>query len=253
MNAFKRPVREDLVKTFIAKIQEIDKKVLVLDLEGVVGPKLSTLPPGMEISRKLREYVTGRIGIGINNSEELDLEFSRLSEKYNTDALLYALHREYGLSYQEIIKEVYMPELNKLEQYLTPDRELRELLRKTRNLGKRIVLLSNSNSAVADAMLNGLQLSSMFDEVITVERFNSVLRPKPHPGAYGLALVHTGNIRRNEEAIYVDDKKENLVAPHNMGITTVLVSGEEVRDDTSYRVNDLASLLRVVNTVGFLH
>lgn len=249
LNAFKRPVREDLVKTFIAKIQEIDKKVLVLDLEGVVGPKLSDLPPGKMIARKLREYVAERIGIE-EEGGALESEFLRLSKKYGTDALLYALHWEYGITYQEVIKEVYMPELNRLEQYLTPDKELRELLKRAREIGKEIVLLSNSNSAVADAMLSGLGLSSSFDSVITVEMFDKRLRPKPYPEAYDLALVHRGLAGRYADALYADDRKGNLLAPHGMGIKTVLVGADSKGEKwIDHRVDDLTSLLRVVTTI----
>lgn len=248
LSAVEKPVRRNFGRDLVGLIKDIDRRVLMLDLEGVVGPKLSDLPPGERIARKLREYVAERIGIK-EEGGALESEFLRLSKKYGTDALLYALHWEYGITYQEVIKEVYMPELNRLEQYLTPDKELRELLKRAREIGKEIVLLSNSNSAVADAMLSGLGLSSSFDSVITVEMFDKGLRPKPYPEAYDLALVHRGLAGRYADALYADDRKGNLLAPHGMGIKTILVGADRGEEWIDHRVDDLTSLLRVITTI----
>ena len=249
LSAFEKSVRRNFGGDLVGLIKDIDRRVLMLDLEGVVGPKLSDLPPGKMIARKLREYVSGRISIE-EEGGALESEFLRLSKKYGTDALLYALRWEYGITYQDVIKEVYMPELNRLEQYLTPDKELRELLKRARDIGKEIVLLSNSNSAVVDAMLSGLELSSLFDSVITVEMFDKRLRPKPYPEAYDLALVHRGLAGRYADALYVDDRKDNLLAPHGMGIKTILVSADSQSERwIDHRVDDLTSLLRVVTTI----
>ncbi len=234
----------------ISDIAQLSRKDIISDLERVISAELRKLPIGAQISGRLDEYISRRLGI---SQIAVCSERKRLSEKYNTDALLYAFHEEYGLSYESMIDAAYMPALNHLAEYVKRDKELISIMRETRQRGISIAVLSNSNSKVAEAMLDSMGIYGMFDAVVTVESFGGALRPKPYAEAYLLALRKIG-AENPHNAIFIDDKESNLVEPKRLGMTTMLAdpSDGKVATEADYIVKDFAELLRSLNCAALL-
>ncbi len=218
--------------------------VWLVDHEGVLGPVLRSTPQGSAIHTKLVDFIATQRRIPVRLVEA---EMSRLKEKFGTDALLYAMHLEYGIPYSKMISRIYFPELNELRRHIPPDPELSMLLRSLQKNGKRILVLSNSNAYVVQAMLDAMNVYGVFDGILTVESFGGPVRPKPYAEADLYALVRARNSDRvpsPHDALFADDNPENLTAPKQLGMLTVLVGGRPCREKGHLRVDTFKEVLR---------
>jgi putative hydrolase of the HAD superfamily len=106
---------------------------------------------------------------------------------------------------------------------LTPNAALGEAIEV---LPGRKLILTNGTRRHADAVLARLELARHFDDVFDIVA--AELEPKPSPQTYDRFLkVH--NIDAARAAMF-EDLARNLVVPHALGMTTVLVVPEHTRE-----------------------
>ena len=117
----------------------------------------------------------------------------------------------------------------------------------------RKLILTNGSTDHADKVLQRLGIGAHFDAVFDI--IAAELEPKPAPQTYQKFLtLHSVNPR---SAAMFEDLARNLVVPHELGMTTVLVvpdgSEEVVREDWELEGRDAAHVDHVTDDLtGFL-
>ena len=95
----------------------------------------------------------------------------------------------------------------------------------------RKLILTNGSTDHADAVLERLGLAAHFEAVFDI--IAAELEPKPAPQTYQ-KFLRTHGVDPQTSAMF-EDLARNLVVPHQLGMTTVLVvpdgSAEVVRED----------------------
>jgi HAD superfamily hydrolase (TIGR01509 family) len=105
----------------------------------------------------------------------------------------------------------------------------------------RLALLSNAPPSLRD-LLEKLGLARFFDYMVIS---GEVDVRKPDHGIYRLALASLGV--RAEEALFVDDLEENLIAAEQVGMDCLLMDRRNQQPPTAFRrVTDMAGVIRQV-------
>jgi putative hydrolase of the HAD superfamily len=90
----------------------------------------------------------------------------------------------------------------------------------------RKLILTNGTRRHADAVLARLELDRHFDDVFDIVA--AELEPKPSPQTYD-RFLKAHNVDAARTAMF-EDLARNLVVPHALGMTTVLVVPEHTRE-----------------------
>ena len=96
----------------------------------------------------------------------------------------------------------------------------------------RKVIFTNADVSHSERVLDTLQVRSHFETIIDIHAIN--FKSKPDPWAYKRALEIL-NVS-GESCIMVDDKPRNLIPAKDLGMTTILVSGENGSIAVDYNV-----------------
>lgn len=125
-----------------------------------------------------------------------------------------------------------------LANYLGPNPLLAQMLR---SISLPKVIFTNATVEHAQNVLNVLGIADQFADIIDVRRVAYV--SKPNAGAYEQLL----NILqvRGVECILVEDSARNLLPGKALGMTTILVDGEDCAE-VDYCVHDILSVKPVV-------
>ena len=136
------------------------------------------------------------------------------------------LYREHGTTLNGLIKvhgidpEPYLDFVHDIAlDDLPADPELSAAI--TKLPGRRYVF-TNGCRRHAARILDRLQMAHLFDEVWDIRTIG--FTPKPDPVAYERVLAHAGVAARG--AAMFDDIARNLVAPHDLGMTTVWLAAD---------------------------
>jgi putative hydrolase of the HAD superfamily len=121
------------------------------------------------------------------------------------------------------------------------------------NLPGRKLILTNGSTAHADKVLQRLGLGEHFEAVFDI--IAAELEPKPAPQTYQKFLT-LHQVDPLGSAMF-EDLARNLIVPHQLGMTTVLVvpdgSKEVVREDWELEGRDAAHVDHVTDDLtGFL-
>ncbi len=217
---------------------ELKGAALLADYEGVIGPRLSRLPPRDKIYCKMNNFISKLSGTPPARTEEKRLELLR---KHDTDTTAYAILMEYKVSYKDFIREVYLPEIKDVGKYITEDKRLLGLLN---SIDMPKAVLSNSTREYILRALSAQGIEGAFKYIICIEELD--IHVKPQSGAWITSMSITGFQAKG--TLYVDDLPRNLEMPYQLGYTTVLISGKEhvSKEDSKYAnyvFKDFTSLL----------
>jgi putative hydrolase of the HAD superfamily len=120
---------------------------------------------------------------------------------------------------------------------LPPAPELADLIRA---LPGRKIVYTNGTAPYAQNVLTVRALDGVFDAVYGVE--HAGYRPKPEQAAFETVFA-LDNLSPEQGAMFEDDIR-NLVAPHALGMRTVLVSSKPVHDNhVHHQTSDLTVFL----------
>jgi putative hydrolase of the HAD superfamily len=199
---------------------------LFLDLDDTLYPT----------SSGLWEAIKGRIDIFLIRRMGMAPETaSRLRQRYLVEygTTLNGLVAEHQVDPYEYLAFVHdLP----VEKMLRPDPALRDLLAR---LPQRRVVLTNADRAHAQRVLNSLGIRSCIDLVIDILELEMV--NKPQPQAYLRAMQLAGELRP-DHCVLVDDRQQNLVPAHELGIVTVLVGAEQPQSDGWLGIRSITEL-----------
>ena len=197
----------------------------------------------------LWQQVDARIGEFIGSYLEIDaVEARRIQKDY---------YRRYGTSMRGMMTEHgvraddYLAYVHQIDHSpLEPNPAMGTAIA---SLPGRKLILTNGSTEHADKVLARLGLGSHFEAVFDI--IAAELEPKPAPQTYQRFL----DLHRVEptRAAMFEDLARNLVVPHQLGMTTVLVvpdgSQEVVREDWELQGRDAAHVDHVTDDLtGFL-
>jgi putative hydrolase of the HAD superfamily len=127
-----------------------------------------------------------------------------------------------------------------LARMLVHEPRLRETL--SRLPGRKFVL-SNSPVHYATAVLRGLAIADLFDDVFSIEH----ARFRPKPDAYGFLRLCRTNHLRPQRCIMVEDSLDNLRTARRLGMKTVWVGrAGRAPDYVDAKVASIAQLSRLL-------
>lgn len=111
---------------------------------------------------------------------------------------------------------------------LAPMPGLIPLLRKLRQAGRRVGLVSSTRTQLIVMALNRMKLMDQFDVVICGDM---VERHKPAPDCYrkALSLLEL----RPDECVVIEDSPAGIRAAQSAGMTVIAYKGGEIRQDTA--------------------
>ena len=197
----------------------------------------------------LWQQVDARIGEFIGNYLRVDpIEARRIQKDY---------YRRYGTSMRGMMTEHgvraddYLAYVHKIDQSpLEPNPAMGAAIAK---LPGRKLILTNGSIDHADKVLERLGIGSHFEAVFDI--IAAELEPKPAPQTYRrfLDLHHVDPAH----AAMFEDLSRNLVVPHQLGMTTVLIvpdgSKDVVREDWELEGRDADHVDHVTDDLtGFL-
>ena len=197
----------------------------------------------------LWQQVDARIGEFIGNYLKLPpIEARRVQKDY---------YRRYGTSMRGMMTEHgvraddYLAYVHQIDHSpLQPNPAMGAAIAK---LPGRKLILTNGSTDHADAVLARLGIGAHFEAVFDI--IAAGLEPKPAPQTYRKFLGNHG-VDPMKSAMF-EDLARNLVVPHQLGMTTVLVvpdgSKEVVREDWELEGRDAAHVDHVTDDLtGFL-
>jgi putative hydrolase of the HAD superfamily len=154
----------------------------------------------------------------------LDELTARRKELYTTyGTTLRGLKIVYGIDELEYLAFVHdVPVAN----FIQPDPRTRVVLNRYH---QRRVIFTNADTNHARRVLNILELSDCFDQIIDILAIWPYC--KPQPGAFLNALEKAGNLSP-AECVMIDDNRSNLAAARELGLYTVWIGAAEIESET---------------------
>jgi putative hydrolase of the HAD superfamily len=211
----------------------------VFDLDNTLYPHHVNL--WQQVDARINEFVSS--WLRISNDEARTLQKDYYKRFGTTMRGMMTLHG--------VRADDYLAYVHKIDHSpLQPNPAMGEAIAK---LPGRKLILTNGSVDHVDAVLGRLGLSGHFDGVFDI--IAAELEPKPAPQTYRKFLaLHAVDPTR---AAMFEDLARNLVVPHQLGMTTVLVvpdgSQEVVREDWELDGRDAAHVDHVTDDLtGFL-
>jgi pyrimidine 5'-nucleotidase len=149
--------------------------------------------------------------------EELSTRREKLYNTYGTT--LRGLKIVYGIDELDYLAFVHdVP----VASFIQPDPLTRSILLK---YPQRRVIFTNADTNHAQRVLNVLQLTDCFDQIIDI--LSVWPHCKPQPGAYPIALEKAGDLNP-AECVMIDDNRNNLAPAKAAGWYTIWIGAPEV-------------------------
>ncbi len=105
----------------------------------------------------------------------------------------------------------------KVDHLMHPIEEGMELVRRLKQNGCKLAILSNDSAEMFAKKKELFGFAALFDDMIVSSEHGCI---KPHPEIYHIALRRMQV--RPQEAVFIDDRSENLLVAEKLGMRTVL-------------------------------
>ena len=211
----------------------------VFDLDNTLYPHHLNL--WQQVDERIRAYIMDFLKMGREEAFRLQKDYYK---RYGTS--MRGLMTEHGMKADDFLNYVHKIDHSPLE----PNPAMGAAIAK---LPGRKLILTNGSTDHAGAVLARLGITQHFEAVFDI--IAAELEPKPAPQTYDKFLrVHGVDPLRS--AMF-EDLARNLVVPHQLGMTTVLVvpdgAKEVVREDWELEGRDAAYVDHVTDDLtGFL-
>ena len=184
----------------------------VFDLDNTLYPHHLNL--WQQVDERIRDYIARYLKVTQEEAFRLQKDYYK---RYGTS--MRGLMTEHGMEPDDFLDFVHQID----HSPLTPNAALGAAIE---HLSGRKLILTNGTRRHADAVLARLELDRHFDGVFDIVA--AELEPKPSPQTYDRFLKVHG-IDAQKAAMF-EDLARNLVVPHALGMTTVLVVPEHTRE-----------------------
>jgi len=197
----------------------------VFDLdETLYSPELRLFD---QIKELMTEFVQEYLNISAQQANELRLHY------WNTyGTTLAGLMAEHDMKPEPFMTHVHEISLD----HVAPDFELSKFIK---GLNGEAIVYTNGSETHARRVSKARGLSDCFVNFYGVEHANYV--PKPRKEAFESVFALAGV--DPTKAVMVEDDPRNLVEPHNMGMTTVLVGSGIDAPYVDFQTEDLTQFL----------
>jgi putative hydrolase of the HAD superfamily len=179
---------------------------LIFDLDNTLYPPERGVVDRVHVL--ITSFMVERLGM---TADDADVLRARYREELGTT--LNGLMRDYAISPDEYLTHVHAIEI---EQLLCPDPALLAMLQA---LPHEKIVFTNGSAAHAERVLACLGVRECFDDVFSLERVDYV--PKPQRAAFESVLRAIACAP--EECLLIDDRVDNLITAHALGMRTLLV------------------------------
>jgi putative hydrolase of the HAD superfamily len=184
----------------------------VFDLDNTLYPHHLNL--WQQVDERIRDYIARYLKVTAEEAFRLQKDYYR---RYGTS--MRGLMTEHGMEPDDFLDFVHQID----HSPLTPNAALGTAIEV---LPGRKLILTNGTRRHADAVLARLELDRHFDDVFDIVA--AELEPKPSPQTYD-RFLKAHNVDAARTAMF-EDLARNLVVPHALGMTTVLVVPEHTRE-----------------------
>jgi putative hydrolase of the HAD superfamily len=211
----------------------------VFDLDNTLDPQHVNL--WHQVDARIGEFVGAFLGVSPEEARRIQKDYYR---RYGTT--MRGMMTEHGVHADDFLAYVHQIDHSPLE----PNPAMGAAIAK---LPGRKLILTNGSTDHADKVLERLGIGAHFEAVFDI--IAAELEPKPAPKTYDKFLrLHQVN---PATAAMFEDLARNLVAPHQLGMTTVLVvpdgTKQVVREDWELEGRDAAHVDYVTDDLtGFL-
>jgi putative hydrolase of the HAD superfamily len=184
----------------------------VFDLDNTLYPHHLNL--WQQVDERIRDYIARYLKVTAEEAFRLQKDYYK---RYGTS--MRGLMTEHGMEPDDFLDFVHQID----HSPLTPNAALGAAIEV---LPGRKLILTNGTRRHADAVLARLELDRHFDDVFDIVA--AELEPKPSPKTYD-RFLKAHNVDAAKTAMF-EDLARNLVVPHALGMTTVLVVPEHTRE-----------------------
>jgi putative hydrolase of the HAD superfamily len=125
---------------------------------------------------------------------------------------------------------------------LAPDPALNDLLT---DLPCQRVIFTNAPQAHAERVLEALAIAHHFSGIYDLHWLR--YQPKPDPAGYQRLLDQLGI--SGQQAVMIDDRADNLLPAHELGIATILVGSSQYAFGVDNVAADISAALRIVRNL----
>jgi putative hydrolase of the HAD superfamily len=211
----------------------------VFDLDNTLYPHHVNL--WQQVDARIGEFVSGFLKVSSTEARRIQKDYYL---RYGTT--MRGMMTEHGVHADDYLDYVHQVDHSPLQ----PNPAMGEAIAR---LSGRKLILTNGSTAHADKVLQRLGLTAHFEAVFDI--IAAELEPKPAPRTY-LKFLRDHGVDPLSSAMF-EDLARNLVEPHRLGMTTVLVvpDGSEpvVREDWELAGHDAAHVDHVTDDLtGFL-
>jgi putative hydrolase of the HAD superfamily len=187
-------------------------KTWIFDLDNTLYPHHLNL--WQQVDERIRRYIAGFLKISHDEAFRVQKDYYK---RYGTS--MRGLMTVHGMQPDDFLDFVHQIDHSPLE----PNAPLGQAIEK---LPGRKLVLTNGTRRHADAVLARLELDRHFDDVFDIVA--AELEPKPSRQTYD-RFLRTFDVEPSRAAMF-EDLARNLVVPHALGMTTVLVVPEHARE-----------------------
>lgn len=185
------------------------RRLFIFDLDNTLYPPRVHL--WRVVDARIEAYVRDRLGVDGQTAGRLRKEFLR---EFGTT--LRGLMHHHGVDPGEYLDYVHdVP----VDAIVPPRPDLGAMLDA---LPGRRVVFTNGSASYAGRVLAALGVSRRIDGIFGIEFMEYIAKPSPYP--YRKLLQATGAAA--EDALFCEDRVENLVPAREMGMFTVWVGGD---------------------------
>ncbi len=189
----------------------------VFDLDNTLYPHHVNL--WQQVDRRIGEFIGAWLKVGPEEARRIQKDYYR---RYGTS--MRGMMTEHGVRADDFLAYVHEIDHSPLQPNPAMGAAIAELP------GRKLIL-TNASTDHVDKVLQRLGMDAHFEAVFDI--IAADLEPKPAPQTYQKFL---GDYRVDPtKAAMFEDLARNLVSPHQLGMTTVLVvpdgSGQVVRED----------------------
>jgi putative hydrolase of the HAD superfamily len=211
----------------------------VFDLDNTLYPHHVNL--WQQVDARIGEFVSAWLKISAAEARVIQKDYYR---RYGTT--MRGMMTEHGVHADDYLAYVHKIDHSPLQ----PNPAMGAAIAK---LPGRKLILTNGSTGHVDKVLERLGIAEHFDAVFDI--IAAELEPKPAPQTYRKFLA-LHQVKPLKSAMF-EDLARNLVVPHQLGMTTVLVvpdgSKEVVREDWELEGRDAAHVDHVTDDLtGFL-
>ena len=202
-----------------------------IDLDDTVYPKTSGL--WQAIRQRLEIYMRERVHIP---PDEIPALREQLFSTYGTT--MRGLQALYAIDTQDYLAYVHdVP----ISNFIQPDLITRAALLK---LPQRKAIFTNADSNHARRVLDVLQLSDCFDQIVDINAISPFCKPMAE--AFQIALRCAGE-QDATRCVLVDDQPRNLAVARQLGFFTVCLGCNMPSDQYHTAIQQLSELGQVIN------